>query len=217
MSPRFPGSARRASGAAWSCLLLGAALLAAAPAPAASAAAAAAPPPPAPAAASAAPPGQPSAAAPAAAELARIADDFWRHQLEEDVSTRVREGLQMESLPDLSAAHAEKEAARGRALRARLAHIDPVQEAALGHQDWLTLALLRDEADGMAAAPGVYWHLFLATPYDAPFAYVHDAFAAYRFASPADLEAYLRLLHGYAAMVGQLRQHLEGQSASPRA
>jgi uncharacterized protein (DUF885 family) len=201
MSPRFPGSARRASGAVLSCVL-GAALLAAAPAPSALNAAAAAPPP-----------SGPGAAASAAAELARIADDYWRHQLEEDVSTRVREGLQMESLPDLSAAHAEKEAAWGRALRARLASIDPVQEAALGHRDWLTLALLRDEADGMAAAPGAYWHLFLATPYDAPFAYVNDAFAAYRFASPADLDAYLRLLHGYAAMVGQLRQHLEGQDA----
>lgn len=198
MSSRFPGGARRASGGVLSCLL-GAALLAAAPAVWRSAAALS-------------PPGA-SAASPAAAELERIADDYWRHQLEEDVSSRVREGLQMESLPDLSAAYAEKEAAWGRALRARLARIDPRQEAALGHQDWLTLALLRDEADGAIAAQEAYWHLFLATPYDAPFAFVHEAFNAYRFNSPADLQAYLRLLHGYAAMVEQLRQHLEGQSA----
>jgi uncharacterized protein (DUF885 family) len=153
-----------------------------------------------------------TAAAPAAAaaDLARIADDYHRHQLVEDTDVRVREGLPIEKLPDLSAAHDEEEAAWGRALRERLARID---EAALGHEDWLTLALLRDQADGMIAAPQVYWHLFLVTPYDAPFAFVHIAFGAYRFASPADLARYLRLLHGYAGMVEQLRQHLEGQSA----
>ena len=155
-------------------------------------------------------PAAPAAAGGAAAELARVADDYWQHQLQEDLYARVREGLQMEALPDLSMAHAEKEAAWARALRERLARLD---EAALTHQDWLTLALLRDQADEAIVVPEAYWHLFLATPYDAPFPFVHIAFGAFRFTSPADLASYVRLLHGYAAMVEQLRQRLEAQSA----
>jgi uncharacterized protein (DUF885 family) len=150
-----------------------------------------------------------TAAATAATELAAIAADYWRHQLDEDLYSRLREGLPIERLPDLSPEYAEKDAAWNRALRDRLARID---EAALGHQDWLTLALLRDQAEESIAAPQAYWYLFLATPYDAPFAGVHTAFEQYKLASPADLAGYLRLLRAYAPMVEQLRRHLEGQA-----
>jgi len=154
--------------------------------------------------------GSGGAAAAAATELAAVAADYWRHQLDEDMYTRLREGLPIERLPDLSPEYAEKDAAWGRALRDRLARID---EAALGHQDWLTLALLREQAEESIAVPQVYWHLFLATPYDAPFAGAHTAFGEYKLASPADLAGYLRLMHAYTAMVEQLRRHLEGQAA----
>jgi uncharacterized protein (DUF885 family) len=150
------------------------------------------------------------AAGKAAAELATVAADFWRHQLDEDISTRLREGLPIERLPDLSPEHAAQDAAWGRALQERLARID---EAALGHQDWLTLALLRQQAEEAVAAQGVYWYLFLATPYDAPFGAVHTALGASKLESPADLARYLKLLHAYTAMVEQLRAHLEGQRA----
>jgi uncharacterized protein (DUF885 family) len=146
----------------------------------------------------------------AAAELAAIAADYWRHELDDDLYIRMREGLPIERLPDLSPEHGEKEAAFARTLRERLARID---EAALAHGDWLTLALLRDQAEESIAAPQAYWHIFLATPYDAPFGGVHTALGAYQLARPADLASYLGLLHAYAAMVEQLRRHLEGQQA----
>jgi uncharacterized protein (DUF885 family) len=146
---------------------------------------------------------------PAAAGLARILDEQWRHQLDEDLGVRTRLGLPIEKLPDLSFVHAEAEAARARALIERLDRID---EAALEHQDALTLALLRDQAEEAAAAPAAYWHRFYVTPYDAPFSGVHSAFGSFAFGSPADLERYLRLLHAYPAMVEQLRQHIEGQA-----
>jgi uncharacterized protein (DUF885 family) len=176
---------------------------AAAPSAAPPAPAAAAAPAPAPAAG-----GAPAAAGTAAAQLAAIAADYWQHQLDEDLPVRMQEGLPIERLPDLSPEYAERDAAWGRALRERLARID---EAALGHEDWLTLALLRTQADEAIAAQKVYWHLFLATPYDAPFGMVHTALGACKLESPADLARYLRLLHAYAAMVGQLGAHLEGQ------
>lgn len=146
----------------------------------------------------------------AAADLARLVDGEWRHQLEEDLDTRVRLGLPVERLPDLTLAHQQEEAARARALLEQLARID---EAALGHQDALTLELLRDQAEESVGAPAAYWHLFLVTPYDAPFGGVHAALAAVAFDSPADLDRYLRLLHAYTAMVGQLREHVESQAA----
>jgi len=150
------------------------------------------------------------AAGTAATQLAAVAADYWRRQLDEDLYTRLREGLPIERLPDLSLEDAEKDAAWGRTLRERLARID---EAALTHRDWLNLALLRHQAEESIAAPQVYWHLFLATPYDAPFGFVNTAFGAYKLSSPADLAGYLRLLHAYTAMVEQLRRHLEGQQA----
>src|SRR6202158_2465927 len=148
------------------------------------------------------------AAGTAAAQLATIAADDWRRQLDEDLYTRLREGLPIERLPDLSLEYAEKDAAWGKALRERLARID---EAALAHREWLNLALLRHQAEESIAAPQVYWHLFLATPYDAPFGGVNTALGAYKLSSPGDLAGYLRLLHAYTAMVEQLRRHLEGQ------
>jgi uncharacterized protein (DUF885 family) len=151
-----------------------------------------------------------TAAGTPAAELATIAADYWRHELDDDIYVRMREGLPIEHLPDLSPEHGEKEAAWARTVRERLARID---ESALGHGDWLTLALLRHEAEESIAAPAAYWYIFLATPYDAPFGGVHTALGACKLASPADLAGYLRLLHAYTAMVEQLRRHLEGQAA----
>src|ERR1700674_5269508 len=156
------------------------------------------------------PTGTSGAAGTAATHRAAVAADYWRRQLDEDLYTRLREGLPIERLPDLSLEDAEKDAAWGRTLRERLARID---EAALTHRDWLNLALLRHQAEESIAAPQVYWHLFLATPYDAPFGFVNTAFGAYKLSSPADLAGYLRLLHAYNAMVEQLRRHLEGQQA----
>ncbi len=200
---RFAGSAGRAAAMAVLCIL---GVSASAPGSAVQ---------PAPAARQT-PSGQPAAGAqPAAAQsapaaqLAAISADYWRHQLDEEMYTRLREGLPIERLPDLSPEYAEKEAAWGRTVRDRLTRID---EKALGHQDWLTLALLRDQAEESILAPQAYWYLFLATPYDAPFGGVHVAFGAYKLAAPADLAGYLRLLHSYTAMVEQLRRHLEGQS-----
>jgi uncharacterized protein (DUF885 family) len=144
----------------------------------------------------------------AAAELAKLVAETWQHQLATDLSIRVREHLQAATLPDLTLAYAEKEAAWGKALRERLDRIDA---SVLAHEDLLTLALLRDYCDQLTAGPEVYWHLFLATPYDAPFASVQTALGAFRFGSKVDLASYLRLLHAYPTMVEQLREHLAGQ------
>lgn len=152
----------------------------------------------------------PGAGGGAGAAVAAAAADYWQHQLDEGIYQRLRVGLPIERLPDLSPEHVEQEAAWARALRARLA---PIDEATLAEGDRLTLALLRDQAEEAIAAPRTFWHLFLITPYDAPFGGVHTALGAYRLASPADLAGYLRLLHGYTAMVEQVRRHLEDQQA----
>src|SRR5579864_3778333 len=128
---------------------------------------------PAPVGASSASASPPTTATPdpqAAATLAKLVAETWAHQLATDLSMRVREHLQAESLPDLSWAHVEKEAAWGKGLRERLATVDA---AGLSHEDALTLLLLRDYAEELITAPQVYWHLFLVTPYDAPFASVN--------------------------------------------
>jgi uncharacterized protein (DUF885 family) len=155
-------------------------------------------------------PGQLSRAASNAEAVKRLASEYWDHERAEDFSTRLRLGLPIEHLPDLS----PQELARGlswmRAFGDRLAHADATN---LVEEDRLTLALLRDEVVQTARAAAAQDYLFQVTPYDAPFRVANSAFTGFTFGTTADLARYLRLLHGYAAMVEQVRAHLESLAA----
>jgi uncharacterized protein (DUF885 family) len=162
-----------------------------------------------------APASVPSSTAPAAAlapspDVARLAEEYWQHLLADDVATRMGEGLPVNELPDLSAEHVEREVVWAKEFKARL---DRIPAAALGHEDWLTLELLRDQADERIATPLGYAYRFLVTPYDSPFGSAHRAFTSFSFKAPSDLQRYEHLLHAYPAMVEQLHRHLGDLSA----
>ncbi|HEX2445728.1 MAG TPA: hypothetical protein VHJ77_17420 [Vicinamibacterales bacterium] len=79
--------------------------------------------------------------------LDQLAGELARFRLEQSPVQRLREGLPVDRLPDVSPAQTEKAAAFGRSILERLAKID---EKALSHQDWITLEVLRWDAAGLA-------------------------------------------------------------------
>jgi uncharacterized protein (DUF885 family) len=97
--------------------------------------------------------------------LARLADEQWQHQLEQDIYTRAELGLPVEHLPDVSFARAELDAAFARAMLAKLERIDA---NALSEDELVTHAIL--EHRSRLTIDGVP-HFYLqsqVTPYASP-------------------------------------------------
>lgn len=94
--------------------------------------------------------------------LKSIADDYWRHRLDQDVSLQVKFGLPTRHLPDVSYAHAQAEAGFARTILERLDHIDAT---GLSEDDRLTLDILRFENQQTVDGLSYFWYRFQITPY----------------------------------------------------
>ena len=152
-----------------------------------------------------APAAEPSAASRA---LAAVLDEHWQHRLETEAPLRLRRGLPVHELPDLSFAAAQREADFARALLGRLAAVDP---RGLDHEEGLSLAILRWELERAVEAPERFWHFFQVTPYVWTFTGVNDVLARHQFAAADDLARYLRLLGQVPGRIDQLRANLATQ------
>ena len=152
----------------------------------------------------------PKAAATRSSSLvARAGDAYWAFLQKEDLSVRVRLGLPIESLPDLSLKKAEADAAFGRGI---LAQLEKVDEAELSHEEQLSLWILREEARDLVEAPGYYWLMFPVTPYASPMRVINSYLTSYRFRSPAEAGRYVALLGKYAGMLGAMEKRLREQA-----
>ena len=142
------------------------------------------------------------------AAVRRAADEYWQFLARESVTIRTREGLPVDRLPDVSLAHAEANAAFGKSLLAGLAS---VKESELAHEDALTLAILRREAQQLGEAPKFYWLTFPVTPYTFQFLGVHPVFASHPFRDKADADHYLSLLGQYPGFLRAIVEKLHEQ------
>jgi uncharacterized protein (DUF885 family) len=143
------------------------------------------------------------------AAVRKAADDYWKFLEAESLTIRIREGLPVDRMPDVSFAHSEANAAFGKALLAALA---PVSEDRLDHEDALTLAVLRKEARQLTEAPGQYWLNFPLTPYVFSFLGVAQVFASHPFKDKADADHYLSLLAEYGDLIGALQARTDEQA-----
>src|SRR5262249_35901500 len=96
------------------------------------------------------------------AAVQKAADDYWKFLETESLPIRVRAGLPVDRMPDLSLEHARANAAFGKSLSDSLAAVDVKK---LSHEDSLTLRVLQREAKTLAEGPDYYWLNFPATPY----------------------------------------------------
>ena len=128
--------------------------------------------------------------------------------LRESPSLRVRMGLPVEDLPDLSLAKAEKDAAFGRSV---LAVLDTVPKTGLTHEEELSADILRREATQLVDGPSRYWLTFPVTPYTFQFLGVAQIFTSHTFKTKEDADRYERLLASYPAFLRSIEDKLTAQ------
>jgi uncharacterized protein (DUF885 family) len=141
--------------------------------------------------------------------LARLAEQQWQHQLEQDIGTRAELGLPIEHLPDVSLARAEKEAAFARTMLAELARIDA---GALTEDERITLGILRHRSRLTADGLTHFYLQSIVTPYASPiYRVVNSVLTRTTFESREDLDRYLRLLGQYGDFIGAIERIVREQ------
>jgi len=74
--------------------------------------------------------------------LGKIVDDYWRHELDDNVASQIKFGIPTHHLPDVSYAHAQWNAEFARSIVQRLDRLDTT---GLSEDDRLTFEILRWE------------------------------------------------------------------------
>ncbi|NKB87294.1 MAG: DUF885 family protein [Acidobacteria bacterium] len=146
-----------------------------------------------------------------AESLGQIADEIWARQLDNNVYARLWKGLPFESLPDLSYEFAEGEAQYAQTVLDRLGAID---ETALDHDDWLTWAVFKRNAEMTVEGFDFYWYSNVLTPYSNAVAGLRQVFAAAGVASPEERQTYLDLLRQVPGYVQQVEMLARGNVES---
>ncbi len=141
--------------------------------------------------------------------LAALADELWDRQLENNVSARLWKGLPVENLPDLSYEHAEAEAQFAQTVLDRLAALD---ETALEHDDWLTWAVFKRNAEVTTEGFQFYWYSNVLTPYMSAVAGLRQIFQAAGVATPEERATYLDLLGQVPTYVREVEMLARGNA-----
>jgi uncharacterized protein (DUF885 family) len=147
---------------------------------------------------------------PAAEAVRRAGDTYFRWLQEDRLDIRMRLGLPIERLPDVSLEKLSSDASRAESLERSLAEVDA---AALDHDDALSLDVLKRRLREMREAPRFYWLTFDVTPYASPMGPIEEAFARWAFATPADAERYRRVLSQYPDFLRTLGAKVEAQAS----
>ena len=141
--------------------------------------------------------------------LAGAEKDYWAFLQKRSLEMRLRLGLPVEELPDLTEDRARANAVYGAALLQKLRGL---RELELSHEESLSLAMLRDAGQDLAVSRRDYWLTFPVTPYASPLREVHRAFTSWQFRAPEDLDRYATLLTRYAGFIRQMEDKLRSQA-----
>src|SRR5262249_962936 len=126
----------------------------------------------------------------------------------ESSAIRLREGLPVDRLPDISFAHTETNAAFGRRLLERLATLRATE---LSHDEELTLAILHEEAGELVTGPSHYWLTFPVTPYIFRSVGSAQVFTTHAFRNKGDADHYTILVGQYPDLLRALETKLREQ------
>jgi len=140
--------------------------------------------------------------------LKEAGDEYWEHLRAESLYLRMKQGLEITKLPDITYEYAQKDADFALALMAKLKSINPDD---LSHEETLTLDILKwalqDSIDGLT----YFWFGFPITPYASPLTLVHRVFTDFKFEGESDCERYMNLLKQYGPFVKSIQSRLEKQ------
>ena len=142
------------------------------------------------------------------ARLARIIDEYWHYPL---IGTFYARYLASEpvDLPDISEQKANSDAEFERHL---LAELRTVHADRLSHDDFLTLQVLRWQAEIDIGFAKYHWFDLEITAHASPLPVVQAIFERQQFHSQADLDHYLELLKQLKVFIAQTRELTEGQA-----
>ncbi len=141
--------------------------------------------------------------------LANAEKDYWGFLQKRSLVLRLRLGLPIEELPDVSEARARADAEYGASLLQKLRGL---RELELSHEESLSLAMLREEGRELGDSQRDYWLTFPVTPYASPLRVVHQVFTTWQFRNPEDLDRYATLLTRYAGFIRQMGDKLRAQA-----
>ncbi len=132
-------------------------------------------------------------------KLAAVLAEYDRLELDHEPALRIQRGLDVEKLPEFSFEAAQRDARALRALRERLALVDPQR---LTHEEWLSREILDWQLATYAEGAEHFWDFFQLTPYAAPFrSPLHQVFTSFTFRTEKDWQRYLDLLQQYVRVV----------------
>jgi uncharacterized protein (DUF885 family) len=142
------------------------------------------------------------------AELKAIADDYWKHQLDESLYLRLKFGLPIEKLPDISPEGEKKDTDFAQSILDRLGKINATT---LNDEDSITYDMLKWENSATVEAHPFFWLTSPVTPYASQLPTVNRAFREFTFKDSRDMDRYLSLLKQYAVMIHTAQQHVQEQ------
>jgi len=142
------------------------------------------------------------------AELKAIADDYWKHQLDESLYLRLKFGLPIEKLPDISPEGEKKETDFAQSI---LDRVGKINATTLNDEDSITYDMLKWENSATVEAHPYFWLSSPVTPYASQLPTVNRAFREFTFKDSRDMDRYLSLLKQYAVMIHTAQKHVQEQ------
>lgn len=140
--------------------------------------------------------------------LQQTADEYWDYLQEESIYLRLKAGLKITKLPDISYAYAKTQQEKAAAVLEKLNDVIP---ADLTHEDKLSFGVLKWNLETAIEGLKYYDLTFPVTPYASALPLVHRVFTTYNFAAEQDLADYQVLLRQYARLIIQFQEKLSTQ------
>ena len=144
----------------------------------------------------------------AADVLRAVEEEVWQDTVDQSIPIRLKLGLPIERLPEVTIERSQKDADFAETILKKLASISGED---LTHEEWLTLELLRWQAEGTKDFFRFYWLGFPVTPYSTPLGVVQQVFTKYPFETGEDLNHYIVLAEQVPGMMSEILAKLEGQ------
>ncbi len=143
--------------------------------------------------------------------LAALENEVRQHFLDSQIEFRLKYGMPVVKLPDISYEHALKEKEFAESILNRLTRV--VLED-LNEKEKLSLMALRWQLEMSVEGSQYFWISFPAIPYSRPsLSSIERAFQHHDLKKPHDLDAYKSLLNQYAPLVTAIHHHYTEQVA----
>src|SRR5712691_6158463 len=147
---------------------------------------------------------------PSSRTVAEAGEAYLDFLKEDSLYLRMKFGLPIDRLPDISLA---KEEADARFAARWLTRLGEVRPSDLDEDETLSLDILRRQLGVVRDTPHFHGLAFPVTPYASPFGLVNRAFSTFAIADEGTAKRYLALLRQMPAFVGAVRAELAAQAA----